>query len=676
MRPVKIEAILTARQMTAAEWTALNPILKSGEFGYEKDAKRLKIGDGVARWNDVPYFIDQNGAILPLIEDLNAHIADNEAHSAYLASITTGVVTAWVPEDTKWGVDGDGDPYRDPTGQVVEDERALVALDADTGVTRVVIPQGSDGQTGVEIERDRALAAEQALTDAVASNQAAIVSNDDDITSLSASTQNNADAIASNDDDIAALDLVTQAHGASIATNATAISDETDRATSIEAGLQSGIDAQGLVVDTLTLRRDDPSIMEPTTALPSGWESYTPLDLTGGGEVFLDNSTDYLIRDQAIVGSSFCRLRGGRNIVLLGVERAGDPNYTGVGEDTVAFEFRDEPATAPGRTIHIEGVNVHAPNLSQGFILNCSTADVKIVNCRMYADGDPARFANCDQRDGTNGLSMNHPDLIQSWSGYGGRIYGFNSLTIDGLTAKTGYQGLFFQQEANSSIGDITMRRMDLHQGQFTGAELDAAPGIVYTGGALLWFQEPSAQYTLGEHCYFEVLPDSLIQNGNYYRSRYWNGSAYVLQPSPGGGDLADAFQPPGSATLDGDTATFAAANINGVAHAWSASIGELVSATLVGVGYSPTSVRNEAVDRSLADSVLQTAIDAEETRATSAESGLQTQITATAALRGLPTFVQSTTPAGTHGQSWLDDDGALWIFFDDGDSQTWVQYG
>jgi len=43
------------RRGTAAEWTATNPILRSGELGYETDTAQLKFGDGVSQWTALPY---------------------------------------------------------------------------------------------------------------------------------------------------------------------------------------------------------------------------------------------------------------------------------------------------------------------------------------------------------------------------------------------------------------------------------------------------------------------------------------------------------------------------------------------------------------------------------------------------------------------------------------------
>jgi hypothetical protein len=50
------------RNDTAANWTAANPVLLSGEIGYETNTKLMKIGDGVTAWTALAYF-PSNAAI-------------------------------------------------------------------------------------------------------------------------------------------------------------------------------------------------------------------------------------------------------------------------------------------------------------------------------------------------------------------------------------------------------------------------------------------------------------------------------------------------------------------------------------------------------------------------------------------------------------------------------------
>lgn len=46
------------RRGTAAQWTAANPVLASGEPGFETDTGKTKIGNGTAAWTALPYVTD------------------------------------------------------------------------------------------------------------------------------------------------------------------------------------------------------------------------------------------------------------------------------------------------------------------------------------------------------------------------------------------------------------------------------------------------------------------------------------------------------------------------------------------------------------------------------------------------------------------------------------------
>lgn len=43
------------RRGTASQWTAANPILAEGEFGYETDTTKFKVGNGTASWSALSY---------------------------------------------------------------------------------------------------------------------------------------------------------------------------------------------------------------------------------------------------------------------------------------------------------------------------------------------------------------------------------------------------------------------------------------------------------------------------------------------------------------------------------------------------------------------------------------------------------------------------------------------
>lgn len=51
-------AVLQVRHDDAATWVASNMVLAIGEFGQETDTGKLKIGDGVKTWSQLPYIND------------------------------------------------------------------------------------------------------------------------------------------------------------------------------------------------------------------------------------------------------------------------------------------------------------------------------------------------------------------------------------------------------------------------------------------------------------------------------------------------------------------------------------------------------------------------------------------------------------------------------------------
>ena len=53
------------RRDTATNWAAVNPVLASGEAGYETDSRQLKIGDGNTQWAALPYVTHRiDGSVL------------------------------------------------------------------------------------------------------------------------------------------------------------------------------------------------------------------------------------------------------------------------------------------------------------------------------------------------------------------------------------------------------------------------------------------------------------------------------------------------------------------------------------------------------------------------------------------------------------------------------------
>ena len=48
---------IQVRRGTAAQWTSANPTLAAGEWGFETDTNKLKIGTGSTAWNSLSYAV-------------------------------------------------------------------------------------------------------------------------------------------------------------------------------------------------------------------------------------------------------------------------------------------------------------------------------------------------------------------------------------------------------------------------------------------------------------------------------------------------------------------------------------------------------------------------------------------------------------------------------------------
>ena len=84
------------RRDTAADWTSANPTLAAGEFGYESDTTKFKIGDGSTAWNSLAY---KTGEGIKVVADDSATITVAEAGTLYVQggnNVTTSTDSAGV----------------------------------------------------------------------------------------------------------------------------------------------------------------------------------------------------------------------------------------------------------------------------------------------------------------------------------------------------------------------------------------------------------------------------------------------------------------------------------------------------------------------------------------------------------------------------------------------------
>lgn len=92
---MSVQTLIQVRRGTASEWRVANSVLSAGEWGFETDTKRYKIGDGTTIWNSLSY-----ASILPSSNDLSGVSGIGisfTANSGVPVSISvTGIVSSQV----------------------------------------------------------------------------------------------------------------------------------------------------------------------------------------------------------------------------------------------------------------------------------------------------------------------------------------------------------------------------------------------------------------------------------------------------------------------------------------------------------------------------------------------------------------------------------------------------
>lgn len=81
------------RRGVSTAWAERNPVLRAGEPGVEIDTKRLKIGDGVTPWSELPYFMNENGVEALVQAMINDAVLEGvPGKSAYEIAVDNGFV--------------------------------------------------------------------------------------------------------------------------------------------------------------------------------------------------------------------------------------------------------------------------------------------------------------------------------------------------------------------------------------------------------------------------------------------------------------------------------------------------------------------------------------------------------------------------------------------------------
>jgi hypothetical protein len=113
---------IQVRRGTAAQWTSANPTLAAGEWGYETDTNKVKIGNGSTAWNSLGY----QGA---------GDIEGVTAGTGLSGGGTSGTVTVSI--DTS--VTADLSTAQTLTNKTLTDPKINLAFDAETASYTAVL---------------------------------------------------------------------------------------------------------------------------------------------------------------------------------------------------------------------------------------------------------------------------------------------------------------------------------------------------------------------------------------------------------------------------------------------------------------------------------------------------------------------------------------------------------
>lgn len=185
----------------------------------------------------------------------------------------------------------------------------------------------------------------------------------------------------------------------------------------------------------------------PANAAPLAWEApelVNPIELvvTSAKQLHtLSDTRDYRIRlAEVLTSPGGLTLVGGRNVVLIGGEINVPDSASPDAQQRRGLYLKNQTGT-----IHIEGLRITGPNLSEGINLDQRKgATVQLQNIHV------------DEVRGT--AAGHHADIIQTWAGP-------KTLRVNGLVGTTSYQGFFLtphQQWSAAVVENWDIRNVDI----------------------------------------------------------------------------------------------------------------------------------------------------------------------------------------------------------------------
>lgn len=136
--------VFRLRRDIAADWTSINPVLSAGEPGVELDTGKVKIGNGVQSWVDLPYFLDEEDVAVLITQMIEEAVLEGVPGPAGKSAYQVAVDNGFVGTEPQWlaslvGPKGD-------TGD--QGPQGIQGIPGEQGPQGVPGQDGADGATG------------------------------------------------------------------------------------------------------------------------------------------------------------------------------------------------------------------------------------------------------------------------------------------------------------------------------------------------------------------------------------------------------------------------------------------------------------------------------------------------------------------------------------------------
>ena len=121
------------KRATAARWASQNPVLAAGEIGYEKDTRKIKLGDGTSTWTQLSYLVADGTGAAGQAATIRIGTVTTLAYNASATVVNSGTANAAVldfgiPRGKsvyEYAVEGGYEGTEQEFGQMIEDLLAI-----------------------------------------------------------------------------------------------------------------------------------------------------------------------------------------------------------------------------------------------------------------------------------------------------------------------------------------------------------------------------------------------------------------------------------------------------------------------------------------------------------------------------------------------------------------------